>query len=70
MQASPRADAYSSREIALDTGASDAHVSALIGGRAYVPYDEALRTERDLFPALWAAEPHLQAVERFLQRKK
>ena|GEM_PF-65450 len=34
------------------------------------PYEEALQTERDLFPALWAAEPHLQAVERFLQRKK
>jgi enoyl-CoA hydratase/carnithine racemase len=33
-------------------------------------YEAALNTERDLFPPLWAAEPHLQAVERFLQRKK
>jgi hypothetical protein len=34
------------------------------------PYEAALQIERDLFPPLWAAEPHLQAVERFLQRKK
>jgi enoyl-CoA hydratase/carnithine racemase len=33
------------------------------------PYETALQIERDLFPPLWAAEPHLQAVERFLQRK-
>ena len=46
MQSSPRADAYSAREIALATGAPDAHVSALIGGRAYVPYAEALRIGR------------------------
>lgn len=34
------------------------------------PYDEALKIERDLFPPLWAAEPHLQAVEAFLKRGK
>lgn len=33
------------------------------------PYDEALHIERDLFPPLWAAEPHVQAVERFLSKK-
>lgn len=33
------------------------------------PYDDALRAERDLFPALWAAEPHLAAVEKFLKRR-
>jgi enoyl-CoA hydratase/carnithine racemase len=34
------------------------------------PYDEALRVERDIFPPLWAAEPHLQAVEQFLSRNR
>jgi hypothetical protein len=34
------------------------------------PYDTALQTERDLFPPLWAGEPHLQAVEAFLNRDR
>ncbi len=33
------------------------------------PYEAALKTERDVFPALWAAEPHLSAVAKFLRRK-
>lgn len=33
-------------------------------------YDTALQTERDLFPPLWAAGPHLQAVEAFLKRER
>ncbi len=33
-------------------------------------YEAALQTEHDLFPALWAAEPHLQAVENFLRSRK
>lgn len=45
-------------------------IKALLQAGLTQPYDEALRMERDLFPALWAADPHLQAVERFLQRKK
>lgn len=32
-------------------------------------YDDALMIERNLFPPLWEAEPHLAAVERFLQRQ-
>ena len=32
------------------------------------PYESALQTERDLFPALWAAEAHVEAVEQFLRR--
>jgi enoyl-CoA hydratase/carnithine racemase len=39
----------------------------LLAGLTY-PYDEALKLERDIFPPLWAAEPHLRAVERFLKR--
>lgn len=34
------------------------------------PYQQALAVERDLFPPLWAAEPHLQAVDAFLNRQK
>lgn len=33
------------------------------------PYTDALHTERELFPALWAAEDHLRAVETFLSRR-
>ncbi len=33
------------------------------------PYADALQTERDVFPALWAAEDHLRAVEMFLNRR-
>jgi hypothetical protein len=31
-------------------------------------YDDALAYERALFPPLWAADPHIRAVERFLKR--
>ncbi|MGB1285913.1 MAG: enoyl-CoA hydratase/isomerase family protein [Aggregatilineales bacterium] len=33
------------------------------------PYDKALRIERDIFPALWAADAHIDAVDAFLQRQ-
>jgi enoyl-CoA hydratase len=33
-------------------------------------YDEALQTEREIFPPLWAAEPHLEAVAAFLDRHR
>ena len=33
------------------------------------PYDAALYAERALFPPLWEAEAHQQAVARFLQRQ-
>ncbi|MBA3869822.1 MAG: enoyl-CoA hydratase/isomerase family protein [Anaerolineae bacterium] len=34
------------------------------------PYATALQTERDLFPPLWAAETHVQAVDAFLKRDR
>lgn len=34
------------------------------------PYEQALQNERDIFPPLWAADAHLQAVEQFLNRTK
>jgi enoyl-CoA hydratase len=43
---------------------------ALLQAGLLRPYDEALRFEREVFPALWADEPHLLAVERFLNRSK
>ena len=33
-------------------------------------YDTALQIERDIFPPLWAAQPHLDAVEAFLQKDR
>lgn len=33
------------------------------------PYEDALATEHELFPPLWADEPHLAAVEAFLNRR-
>jgi enoyl-CoA hydratase/carnithine racemase len=44
-------------------------IKALLQAGIQQPYDVALATERAIFPPLWAAEPHLQAVERFLNRK-
>jgi enoyl-CoA hydratase len=44
-------------------------IKALLQAGIQQPYDVALNTERSIFPPLWAAEPHLQAVERFLNRK-
>lgn len=41
----------------------------LRAGLKYSP-DVALRLERDLFPPLWAAEPHLDAMEQFLKNRK
>jgi enoyl-CoA hydratase len=32
------------------------------------PYEQALQIEREIFPPLWAADAHLQAVEQFLNR--
>lgn len=32
-------------------------------------YGDALRAERDIFPPLWAADAHLNAVDAFLQRQ-
>lgn len=45
-------------------------IKALLQAGLTQPYEASLAFERDLFPPLWAAEPHLQAVDRFLQRKK
>ncbi|MCA0457618.1 MAG: enoyl-CoA hydratase/isomerase family protein [Chloroflexi bacterium] len=33
-------------------------------------YEQALQTERELFPPLWADEPHIRAVEAFFKRDR
>jgi enoyl-CoA hydratase/carnithine racemase len=45
-------------------------IKALLQAGVNQPYDMALQTERAIFPPLWAAEPHLQAVADFLNRRK
>jgi len=45
-------------------------IKALLQAGLNHDYQSALAMERELFPPLWAAEAHLQAVERFFQRRK
>jgi enoyl-CoA hydratase len=45
-------------------------IKALLQAGLNQPYEHALQTERDIFPPLWAADAHLQAVEQFLNRTK
>ena len=45
-------------------------VKALLRAGMEETYERALQFERDLFPPLWAAEPHLKAVDDFLKREK
>jgi enoyl-CoA hydratase len=44
-------------------------IKALLQAGLTQPYEAALQAERELFPALWVAQPHLDAVQRFLDRK-
>ena len=45
-------------------------IKSLLQAGINQPYEAALKTERALFPPLWAAEPHLKAVETFVNRQK
>jgi enoyl-CoA hydratase len=58
------------RQIAVQPPDVVRSIKALLQAGLNQSYETALRTERDLFPALWAAEPHLDAVKRFLERKQ
>lgn len=44
-------------------------IKQLLQAGLHEPYLEALTTERDLFPPLWADDAHLQAVEDFFVRQ-
>ena len=56
------------RRIAAEPPDAVRAVKALLQAGLNHPYEDALRIERDLFPPLWAAEPHLKAVDSFLKR--
>jgi len=45
-------------------------IKTLLQAGLHESYQDALKIERDLFPPLWADEPHLKAVEQFLNRRK
>ncbi len=43
-------------------------VKALLQAGLNHPYEQALQHERDLFPPLWAADAHINAVNNFLNK--
>lgn len=43
-------------------------IKALLRAGLEQPYEQALTTERDLFPPLWVSEAHDAAVQQFLDR--
>ncbi|RMF81444.1 MAG: enoyl-CoA hydratase/isomerase family protein [Chloroflexi bacterium] len=45
-------------------------IKTLLQAGATQPYDDALHVERDVFPALWAGQAHLDAVRTFLEKRK
>ena len=45
-------------------------IKSLLQAGINQPYELALQTERDIFPPLWADEPHIRAVEAFLNRDR
>jgi hypothetical protein len=44
-------------------------MKALLQAGLHHPYEEALRVEKELFPPLWSADAHIQAVDAFLKRR-
>jgi enoyl-CoA hydratase len=44
-------------------------IKALLQAHKTQPYEKALLTERSLFPSLWEAPAHVEAVEAFFARK-
>ena len=45
-------------------------IKALLQAGLTQPYEQALQTERDIFPPLWIADAHLHAVEDFFKRQQ
>jgi enoyl-CoA hydratase len=43
-------------------------IKSLLQAGLNQPYDQALQSERDIFPLLWVADAHVKAVENFLKR--
>jgi enoyl-CoA hydratase len=57
------------REISRYDPAAVQALKRLLRAGLVLPPEQAASAEQAEFPALWAADAHLQAVERFLQRK-
>lgn len=68
-QAYPRALDIATQIARRDPASVRAVKRLLLAGRRQ-PYERALALERDEFPPLWAAKPHLEASEQFVSRKK
>jgi enoyl-CoA hydratase len=68
-QALPAALVFA-REIAKRPPRVVRGIKSLLQAGWHQPYDEALHTERELFPPLWADDPHLNAVAKFLARQR
>lgn len=64
-----RALMFAQRIAAHDAEAVRA-IKAILQAGLHQPYAEALQFERELFPALWAAHPHLDAVAEFVNKRK
>ncbi|MDQ7028225.1 MAG: enoyl-CoA hydratase/isomerase family protein [Anaerolineae bacterium] len=45
-------------------------IKALLQAGFNQPYEEALQTEREIFPPLWVSDAHIEAVEQFFQRQQ
>lgn len=68
-EALPAALAYAQQVASLPPDVVRA-VKTLLWAGLTLPYEEALEAERALFPPLWAAAPHLEAVAAFLRAKR
>jgi enoyl-CoA hydratase len=55
-------------EIASKPPAVVRGIKSLLQAGLNQPYEQALQSERDIFPPLWVADAHVQAVEDFLKR--
>lgn len=45
-------------------------IKSLLQAGLNQPYEQALKSERDIFPPLWVADAHIKAVEGFFQRQQ
>jgi enoyl-CoA hydratase len=73
-QIAPRGQAFDAaltfaQKIAQHPPATVSAMKRMLWAGLTQTYENALSTEHELFPPLWAAEPHNRAVEAFLNRR-
>ena len=68
-EALPQALAFAQQVAQLPPGVVRA-IKTLLQAGIRESYEQALQTERAVFPPLWASDAHLRAVEKFLNREK